>query len=160
MNTKEKIVTLAILKKKIPLLRKKDKKIIFTNGCFDLLHFGHVRYLEKIKMANSILVVALNSDKSVKKIKAKGRPVQNQAARAGVVAGLACVDFVVIFNEETPLKAIQAIGPDVLVKGADWKGKTVVGEDAVKARGGKVFLANYLKGFSTTSLIKKIKKTC
>ena len=132
MNTKEKIVTLPSLKRKISLLRKKGKKIIFTNGCFDLLHLGHVRYLEKIKKGDSLLVIALNSDKSVKKIKAKGRPVQGQAARAGVVAGLASVDFVVIFNEETPYKTIKAINPDVLVKGADWKGKGVVGEDILK----------------------------
>ena len=160
MNTQNKIVSLNVLKKKISAFRKKGKRILFTNGCFDLLHIGHVDYLEKIKGDNDILIVAVNSDASVKKIKAKGRPIQSQKSRAGVVAGLEAVDFVTIFSDETPYETIKALNPDVLVKGADWKSKGVVGEDIVKANGGKVKLVKYLKGFSTTNIIKAVLKKC
>ena len=160
MNTQNKIVSLNVLKKKISAFRKKGKRILFTNGCFDLLHIGHVDYLEKIKGSRDILIVAVNSDASVKKIKAKGRPIQSQKSRAGVVAGLEAVDFVTIFSEETPYNTIKALKPDVLVKGADWKTKGVVGEDIVKANGGKVKLVKYFKGFSTTNIIKAVLKKC
>ncbi|MDP8265554.1 MAG: D-glycero-beta-D-manno-heptose 1-phosphate adenylyltransferase [Candidatus Aceula meridiana] len=160
MNTKSKILSIKTLSKKIPLLKKRKKKIVLTNGCFDILHLGHARYLEAIKKEGHIVVVAVNSDASVKKIKGCNRPIQSQHARAGLVASLACVDYVVIFNEPTPLKVVQALKPDVLVKGADWKGKVVVGEDIVKANGGKVWLVKYLPGFSTTRLIQKIKSQC
>ena len=160
MNTKDKILSLAPLARKISALRRKGKKVIFTNGCFDLLHFGHVNYLEAIKGKNTIVVVGLNSDASIKKIKAKGRPIQPQAARARVLAALACVDYVTIFSDTTPYRTIKALQPDILVKGADWKGKPVVGEDIVKARGGRVQLVHYVKDFSTTGIIKKILKQC
>lgn len=160
MNTKSKIVSLKTLSKKIPFLKKQKKKIVLTNGCFDILHLGHIRYLETIKKEGYVVVVAVNSDASVKKVKGRNRPIQGQDARAGLVAGLACVDYVVIFNEPTPFKVVQALKPDVLVKGADWKGKVVVGEDIVKANGGKVWLVKYLPGFSTTRLIKKIQSQC
>ena len=160
MNTKEKITALSTLKKRVALLRKRKKTIAFTNGCFDLLHAGHVAYLEKAKKANRVLIVGLNSDKSVRKIKGRGRPIVEQKQRAAVVAALACVDYVTIFNESTPYKTIKALEPDILIKGSDWKTKGVVGSDIVKLRGGKVELAKYIKGYSTTKLINSIRKKC
>ncbi|MFA6378556.1 MAG: D-glycero-beta-D-manno-heptose 1-phosphate adenylyltransferase [Candidatus Omnitrophota bacterium] len=160
MNTKNKILSLDLLKKKVAALRKSGKKIVFTNGCFDLLHFGHVSYLEEIKSKDAILIVGLNSDSSIRSIKAKGRPIQPQKARARVLAALACVDYVTIFSQKTPYRVIKALQPDVLVKGADWKGKMVVGEDIVKARGGRVKLVSYVDHFSTTHIIKKILTQC
>ncbi len=160
MNTEHKIVSLAVLKKKIAASRKAGKRIIFTNGCFDLMHLGHISYLEKIKSHDSVLVVGLNSDLSVRRIKAVGRPIQPQRARARVLAALACVDYVMIFSDPTPYQVIQAVQPDVLVKGADWKNKTVVGEDIVRARGGRVQLIKYLPGFSTTNIVNKIRSQC
>jgi D-beta-D-heptose 7-phosphate kinase/D-beta-D-heptose 1-phosphate adenosyltransferase len=160
VNTKNKILSLALLVRKISALRRKGKKIVFTNGCFDLLHFGHVKYLEDMKARNSVVVVGLNSDTSIKEIKAKGRPIQPQMARARVLAALACVDYVTIFSDTTPYRTIKALQPDILVKGADWRGKAVVGEDIVKAHGGRVQLVHYVKDFSTTGIIKKILKQC
>jgi D-beta-D-heptose 7-phosphate kinase/D-beta-D-heptose 1-phosphate adenosyltransferase len=160
MNTRNKIVSLNHLKKKVSALRKAGKRIVFTNGCFDLLHFGHVSYLEAMKDGKAVVIVGMNSDSSIKKIKARGRPIQPQAARARVLAALACVDFVTIFSDESPYKLIKAIQPDILIKGADWKGKLVVGEDIVKARGGKVKLVQYVKPFSTSNIIKKILIQC
>lgn len=160
MTTKDKILSLKALARKVSLLRKKGKKIVFTNGCFDLLHFGHVTYLEAIKSKDNIVVIGLNSDASIKKIKAKGRPIQPQIARARVLAALACVDYVTIFSDTTPYRTIKALQPDILVKGADWKGKPVVGEDIVKSRGGRVLLVRYIDHFSTTGIIKKILKQC
>lgn len=160
MTTKDKILSIKALTRKISSLRKKGKKIVFTNGCFDLLHFGHVTYLEAIKAKDNIVVIGLNSDASIKKIKAKGRPIQPQMARARVLAALACVDYVTIFSETTPHRIIKALQPDILVKGADWKGKSVVGEDIVKSRGGRVLLVRYIDHFSTTGIIKKILKQC
>ena len=149
-----------MLKKRISLLRRSGKKIVFTNGCFDLLHLGHISYLEAIKSKDAVVVVGLNSDSSIKKIKAKGRPIQPQAARARVLAALACVDYVMIFSQETPLQLIKALQPDVLVKGADWKGKAVVGENIVRARKGQVKLIPYVDHFSTTNIIQKILTQC
>lgn len=160
MSTTNKIVSLASLKKKISSCRKAGKKIVFTNGCFDLLHFGHVSYLEKAKEKNSVLIVGLNSDSSVRRIKVKGRPIQPEKARARVLAALTCVDYITIFSDETPFALIRALQPDVLVKGADWKGKPVVGEDVVRARGGCVKLVPYVDNFSTTNIIKKILTQC
>ena len=160
MSTTNKIVSLASLKKKISSYRKAGKKIVFTNGCFDLLHFGHVSYLEKAKEKNSVLIVGLNSDSSVRRIKVKGRPIQPEKARARVLAALTCVDYITIFSDETPFALIRALQPDVLVKGADWKGKPVVGEDVVRARGGCVKLVSYVDNFSTTNIIKKILTQC
>ncbi|MCR4337089.1 MAG: D-glycero-beta-D-manno-heptose 1-phosphate adenylyltransferase [Candidatus Omnitrophica bacterium] len=156
MTSFQKIVTLPSLRRRIPHLRSQGLTIAFTNGCFDILHLGHVRYLEAAKKKNRVLIVGLNSDASVRKIKGPTRPVNSQEARAGVLAALSCVDFVVIFKEHTPYKLIQTLEPDVLIKGADWKGKEVVGADVVKARGGRVELIKYVDGCSTTDIIKKI----
>lgn len=160
MNTQKKIVSLEKLRKKVSFFKKNKVKVIFTNGCFDLLHLGHVRYLEKIKTKNSVLIVGINSDCSVRKIKGSGRPIQNQVSRSGVIAGLSCVDYVVIFNEKTPEKTISILKPDILVKGADWKGNAIAGKQTVESSGGRVLFASYLPGFSTTRIIDKIKKIC
>ena len=150
-----KIIGLLQLQKKLSILRRQGKTIAFTNGCFDLMHLGHVMYLEAAKKGNRILVVGLNSDASIRRIKGPSRPICPQKSRAAVLAALSCVDFVVIFNEDTPWKLIKAVNPDVLIKGADWKGKGVVGADIVK----KVEFIKYVKGFSTTNIIENIQKS-
>ena len=160
MDTKQKIVNLKVLRKRITHLRKKGWKIAFTNGCFDLLHLGHVSYLEKAKKNNRILIVGLNSDQSIRKIKDPKRPILFQKERAVILASLACVDFVTIFNEETPLKLIEAVKPDILIKGADWKRKEAVGSDVVKGYGARVEYIRYIPGFSTTRIIEKIVQKC
>ena len=160
MNSQKKIVTISTLKRHIPHWRRKKKKIAFTNGCFDILHFGHVSYLEKAKGMNRILIIGLNSDASVRKIKGPQRPINLEKERAAVLAALACVDYVVIFNEDTPYQLIEAVQPDILIKGADWKGKEVAGGDIVQRRGGKVEFITYLPKFSTTKLIEAISEKC
>ena len=147
------------LVKIISSLRKRGKKVVFTNGCFDILHYGHAKYLEAAKAKGQILVVGINSDVSVKKIKGKDRPLVSQNYRAKMVAALESVDFVVIFSEPTPLEMIKALKPDVLVKGGDWKEKDIVGADFVKSRKGRVYSVKFIKGFSTTDIIKKIGQT-
>ena len=151
-----KITNLKRLHKQILQLKAKGKKIVFTNGCFDLLHYGHVQYLEKAKKAGDILVVAINRDASVKRIKDHGRPVVGERDRARVVAGLESVNYVVLFKEVTPLKIIMRLRPDVLVKGADWSKDRIVGAGFVRSYGGKVVTLPLVKGRSTTNLIKKI----
>lgn len=155
MPIKSKILKLPALLKKLPALRRQGKTIAFTNGCFDLMHIGHVKYLEEAGRGNRVLIVGLNSDVSIHHIKGPGRPILVERSRAAVLAALESVDFVVIFNEATPYKIISAIKPDILIKGADWKGKPVVGEDLVK----KVELVRYIQGFSTTNIIEKIIKS-
>lgn len=137
-------------------LKKRGRRIIFTNGCFDILHLGHVRYLEKARLFGDCLVVGLNSDRSVRCIKGKGRPINTEKDRAGVLAGLTCVDFISIFNESTPLNLIKALRPDVLVKGSDWKSHEIVGAKEIQSWGGKVRRVTWLKGRSTTATLKKI----
>jgi len=155
MAINNKILKLSVLLKKLPALRRQGKTIAFTNGCFDLMHIGHVRYLEEAARGNRILIVGLNSDVSISSIKGPSRPIVIQKSRAAVLAALECVDFVVIFNEDTPYKIISAIKPDILIKGADWKGKSVIGEDLVK----KVEFVKFVKGFSTTNIIERIIKS-
>jgi rfaE bifunctional protein nucleotidyltransferase chain/domain len=137
-------------------LQKNNKKIVFTNGCFDILHAGHVSYLSKAKSLGDVLVIGLNSDGSVKKLKGKSRPIVSQKNRALLLAALEAVDFVVIFSELTPAKLIKAIKPDVLVKGGDWKKEEIVGAEFVESCGGKVKSLAYIKGLSTRGLIAKI----
>ena len=156
MPIDNKILKLPALLKKLPALRRQGKTIAFTNGCFDLMHIGHVKYLEQAARGNRVLIVGLNSDVSIRRIKGCGRPIVVQKSRAAVLAALDSVDFVVIFNEETPYKTITAIKPDILIKGADWKGKSVVGEDLVK----KVEFVKYIQGLSTTHIIKKMASLC
>ena len=159
MSTREKIVSLGMLKRKIAGHRKQGKKISFTNGCFDILHFGHVTYLEAAKKPNRVLIVGLNSDDSVRRLKGPQRPINSQKDRAHVLAALACVDYVVIFNDDTPYQLIKAINPDVLIKGGDWKGKEVVGSDIVIQNGGKVEFPKYLSSYSTSNTIAMIQKS-
>jgi len=134
----------------------KEKKIVFTNGCFDLLHLGHIEYLLKASVFGGALIVGLNSDASVRKIKGKGRPIMDENSRAMVLASLRFVDAVVIFDQETPYDLIQLIQPDVLVKGEEYKIEDIVGHDIVQARGGKVITIELSEGYSTSSIIDRI----
>jgi D-beta-D-heptose 7-phosphate kinase/D-beta-D-heptose 1-phosphate adenosyltransferase len=138
-------------------LRQEGKKVVFTNGCFDLLHPGHVRYLAAARGLGDALVVGLNSDISVKRLKGPGRPVLFQDERAEVVAALEVVDYVTIFNEETPKSLIALLLPDLLVKGGDWPIDKIVGKDEVEAAGGTVLSLDYFQGSSTSDIIQRIK---
>lgn len=141
------------------LFQFKSKKVVFTNGCFDILHRGHVDYLQSARSLGDYLVVGLNTDDSVKRLgKGEDRPINSQDARAAVLSGLACVDAVVLFNEDTPMELIQVIRPDVLVKGGDYKIDSVVGADFVMSLGGKVEIIPLTEGFSTSKTLEKIKK--
>jgi D-beta-D-heptose 7-phosphate kinase/D-beta-D-heptose 1-phosphate adenosyltransferase len=139
-------------------LKKHGKKIVFTNGCYDLLHGGHVRFLAAAKNMGDVLVLALNSDASVRRIKGPKRPVTNQDERAEVMSALESVDIVTIFDENDPYNIIKDIVPDVLVKGGDWELDKIIGADIVKAAGGKVRNVPYVKGKSTTNIIAKVMK--
>jgi len=136
-------------------IREHGGTVVFTNGVFDILHPGHVRYLQEARALGAALIVAVNSDRSVRAIKGPERPVNPQDERAEVLLALACVDAVVIFNEETPYEVIATIRPDILVKGADWGPDNIVGRDVVEARGGKVVRIELAAGYSTSQLIKK-----
>ena len=160
VDTHRKIVGLKALQRALGQLRRQGKTIAFTNGCFDIVHFGHVRYLEKAKGRDRVLIIGMNSDRSVRKIKGPRRPIVTEKARAAVLAALACVDYVTIFNEETPQKLIAALKPDVLIKGADWKGKTVAGSDVVRKYGGKVEYVRYVPRYSSTNIIEAIIQKC
>ena len=161
MTTFPKVIKLPSLKKKLALLRRQKRTVAFTNGCFDILHYGHVSYLEAAKKKDRILIVGMNSDASVRTLdKGPERPVVPQDQRAAVLAGLACVDFVVLFDEPTPEALIAALKPDILIKGADWKGRPVAGADAVVANGGRVEFITYIDRLSTTNIIEKILRQC
>ncbi|MBI1910517.1 MAG: D-glycero-beta-D-manno-heptose 1-phosphate adenylyltransferase [Deltaproteobacteria bacterium] len=151
-----KVITLKKLIPELDKLRRKRKKIVFTNGCFDIIHAGHVRYLRKAKSHGDILVVGLNSDSSIRAIKGEKRPIVPQNERAEVMEALEFVDYIVIFSDPTPVKLIEAIKPDILAKGADWAAKDIVGGDIVKANGGKIRRITLVKGKSTTNIIRKI----
>ena len=137
-------------------LKKSGKKIVFTNGCFDILHVGHVRTLCQAKALGDVLVLGLNRDSSVKFLKGSGRPVTNEKERAEVMSALQTVDYIVLFGESTPEKLIRAVKPDFLVKGGDWKKKDIVGSDFVESYGGKAMSLRFVQGYSTTKLIEKI----
>lgn len=145
------------LKELILKFKKRNKTIAFTNGCFDILHYGHIKYLRQAKKTADILIVGLNSDTSVKRIKGPGRPINRQFERAQVLSELSCVDYITLFNQETPLKLIKLIKPDILIKGGDWKIDKIAGADFVKSRGGKIKRVSYQRGYSTTALIEKIR---
>ena len=146
------------LKKKIDGLRREGKKIVFTNGCFDILHVGHTRYLTEAKKQGDVLVLGLNSDESVRSLKGEKRPLIPENERADVVASLESVDYVTIFHEKTPLELIEYLKPHVLVKGGDWKEKDVVGRESVASWGGMVVIIPEIKGSSTTNIIEKVKE--
>lgn len=137
-------------------LEREEKRVVFTNGVFDILHPGHVRYLAEARRQGDVLVVAVNSDRSVRTIKGPTRPVHPESERAEVVAALACVDAAVVFDADTPHDIINAIQPDVLVKGADWAADKIVGRDIVEARGGVVIRVKIEEGHSTTSIITRL----
>ncbi|MBC7741118.1 MAG: D-glycero-beta-D-manno-heptose 1-phosphate adenylyltransferase [Bdellovibrionaceae bacterium] len=137
--------------------RKQNKKIVFTNGCFDLLHIGHVRYLQQARAEADVLIVGVNTDASVQKLKGPTRPIQNENDRAEILASLKAVDHTILFSEDTPLNLIKSIKPDFLVKGGDWKIEQIVGSDFVLSYGGHVKSLQFIEGRSTTSIIEKSK---
>lgn len=154
-TSRTKIQSLNSLKKKIHAAARRGKRIVFTNGCFDLLHAGHVHYLEHAKRLGDVLVVALNSDASVRRLKGPERPLNRLEDRAKVIAALESVDFVTAFEEDTPLRAILALEPHLIVKGGDWKVAQIVGSKEAKAWGGRAKSLPFVSGKSTTALIRR-----
>ncbi|HXF47996.1 MAG TPA: D-glycero-beta-D-manno-heptose 1-phosphate adenylyltransferase [Verrucomicrobiae bacterium] len=152
------LVSLPALKKIVSRLKRKKKKIVFTNGCFDLLHAGHITLLRKAKSLGDVLIVGLNTDRSVRNLKGKGRPVAPEKDRALVLSALRDVDYVVLFSEPTPINLIQTLSPDLLVKGADYKNSQIVGADWVNANGGKVVRIPLVKSKSTSAIYRKLKR--
>jgi rfaE bifunctional protein nucleotidyltransferase chain/domain len=150
---RQKIVPVSVIQEK-----SRGKKIVFTNGCFDILHKGHIHYLSAASELGDILVIGLNSDQSVKRLKGAGRPYQDQESRSLVLASLSFVSFVVIFEEETPYEIIKSIQPNVLVKGGDYKAEEIVGYDLVTSAGGEVKIIEFVVGYSSSAIINKIKK--
>jgi len=137
-------------------LRRQGKRIVFTNGCFDLLHPGHIFTLTQAKTFGDVLVVGINSDASVKRLKGEKRPILDQASRLALLAALEAVDYVITFDEETPLTLIRALQPHILVKGGDWDPETIIGKEIVEKNGGRVVAVRYQDGFSSTDLIERI----
>ncbi len=159
-----KIVTIEEAKRKVSMWRLKNDVVCFTNGCFDILHLGHITYLAKSASLGSRLIVALNNDNSVRLLnKAPNRPINNEHARAMVIAAIGCVDLVIVFNEKTPFEMIKVLMPDILIKGADYDAKEldknhtkyIIGSDLVKANGGRVETISFVEGYSTTSILSK-----
>ncbi len=151
LYTKETIATV------IEDWKTNNQKIVFTNGCFDILHRGHVEYLAKAKDLGTILIIGLNTDDSVKRLgKAPDRPINNEGTRAIVLSALECVDAIILFNEDTPLQLIEFILPNVLVKGSDYKVENIIGYKAITENGGEVKTIDFVQGFSTTSILKKL----
>ena len=138
--------------------KRNGQRVVFTNGCFDLLHPGHIRSLETARALGDVLIVGMNSDESVRRLKGEGRPVIPAQERAEILASLECVDAVVIFDELTPQRVVAELLPDVLVKGGDWPGNQIVGRAEVEAAGGKVVLVEVVPGYSTTEILKKIRR--
>lgn len=149
-------MALAALEKRVRALQKKGKKVVFTNGCFDLLHVGHVRYLSAARALGDALIVAVNSDQSVRALKGEQRPIVPQRERLEVLAALSPVDYLILFTGKTPRRLIGTLGPDILVKGGDWALEDIVGRKEVEARGGKVVRIKVIQGASTTGLIERI----
>ena len=154
----ERVLDAAALDRFVHDRRAAGKRIVFTNGVFDILHPGHVRYLQAARAHGDVLIVGLNSDASVRRNKGPNRPINPQDERAEVVAALACVDAVSVFDEDTPAEIIRRVQPDVLVKGADWPADQIVGRDTVEARGGRVVLEPVEQGYSTTSLVDRARR--
>ena len=155
---KEKIKTREELHRIIEVLKKEGKRIVFTNGCFDLLHIGHIRYLEAAKGLGDILVVGINSDQSVRGLKGPLRPILPVEERAEILSGLGCIDYVTVFDEPDPSELVSLLQPHVLVKGGDWIREAVVGKEVVERSGGEVVILPFIKGSSTSSLIEVILK--
>lgn len=153
---RSRVISRPALKRAVDALRKSGKRIVFTNGCFDLLHIGHVRYLERAGALGDVLVIGVNSDRSVRKLKGSGRPLMPEGERAEILAALSFVDYVTIFGEDTPAELIEKIKPDVLVKGSDYGKREIVGRDVVEDGGGRVVRVPLVRGRSTKGLIRKI----
>jgi rfaE bifunctional protein nucleotidyltransferase chain/domain len=154
-----KIVSLPVAKARVKEWQQAGYRVVFTNGCFDLIHLGHVDYLEKARMQGDKLVLGLNTDDSVSRFKGPERPLQDQVSRARVLAAMQFVDLVVFFNEDTPLNLISELLPDILVKGSDYLADNIVGADVVKKNGGVVKTIDFVPGYSTTRIVEKIKRT-
>jgi D-beta-D-heptose 7-phosphate kinase/D-beta-D-heptose 1-phosphate adenosyltransferase len=152
-----KIQTIESLAAHLGRLRSRGKRVVFTNGCFDLLHSGHVELLERAREHGDVLVVAINSDDSVRRLKGDGRPILGSGERARLLSAFTVVDFVCVFSEDTPLETIRKLEPDVLVKGADWKERGIVGQAEVEGRGGEVVALDLVEGRSTTGIIGRIR---
>lgn len=150
------LISIEVLTKICREAKQLGKKVVFTNGCFDIIHSGHVKYLQESKKLGDILIIGLNSDESVRKIKGNSRPINNENDRAIVLSELKSVDYVTIFNDNTPYKLIEAIIPDILTKGGDYTEENIVGADIVKLNGGKVVVINFVDGKSTTNIIEKM----
>ncbi len=154
----DKFLDTPALESLVDLMRTNKQSIVFTNGCFDLLHPGHMDYLQKAKTLGDVLIVALNSDDSVRQIKGESRPVNSLNDRIAMLAALECVDFVTSFQEDTPYNLIDAIKPDILVKGGDYTKDEIVGADIVEDNGGELKILDFLPGYSSSDLIKRIQK--
>jgi len=158
-RTENKIMSLVDARSKVAAWKASGQKVVFTNGCFDLLHLGHVAYLEEAKALGDKLVLGLNTDDSVSRFKGPERPVQDQNSRAHVLAALQFIDLVVFFNDDTPLALISELLPDILVKGSDYLAENIVGADVVKRHGGVVKTIDFVPGYSTSAIIEKIKRS-
>lgn len=158
-HTAQKILTIEALQRQVREWQRAGEKVVFSNGCFDIVHLGHIDYLEKARNLGDRLVIGLNTDSSVKKLKGEQRPIISEYPRARMLAALAFVDAVCFFEEDTPKSLIEAISPDILVKGEDYDVKNIVGADFVLAKGGEVKTITLVEGFSTSSIIEKIKKS-
>lgn len=154
-----KILSHEQLSSMLPYWKFKGFKIVFTNGCFDILHLGHIDYLSKARSKGDILIIGLNTDNSVKRLKGNSRPINDENARARILASFNFVDAVVLFDEDTPYELIKIVQPDILVKGSDYKPENIVGYDILKAKGGDVVTIDFLEGYSTTGIVDKIKNT-
>ena len=153
-----KILNNESLPEKLKAWHEAGKKIVFTNGCFDLLHLGHIDYLSKAADCGDVFIIGVNSDASVRKLKGEHRPIQDENSRSRILAALSFVTAVIVFTEETPYELIKIIQPDVLVKGADYKVEQIAGHDIVLAKGGEVILIDFLSGYSTSAIEKKIRE--
>lgn len=156
MEPRDKIVPLEELVTRLEKVRSTTGKIVFTNGCFDIIHVGHVRYLTEARSRGDMLIVGMNSDASVRSIKGDKRPIVRQSSRAEVLAGLACVDHIVIFDEPDPLRLIQTLKPDILIKGEDWEEDAIIGAEEVRSWGGEIVRISFVEKASTTDIIQTI----
>jgi len=155
--TEKKILDRKTLSSLLAVWSFQQKKVVFTNGCFDIIHLGHIDYLSKTKDLGDVLIIGLNTDLSVQRLKGESRPVVNEHARAMLLASLHFVDAVVLFDEDTPYELIKTIQPNILVKGSDYKEEDIVGYDIVKSNGGSIKTIDFLEGYSTSLIIEKLK---
>ena len=156
MGMNKKIIEIDKLESSIADLKRDGLKIVFTNGCFDILHLGHIDYLSRAASFGDILIIGVNTDESVKRLKGSGRPINDESSRAQLLAALEFVDVVVLFNDKTPIELIKTITPDILAKGGDYKAEDVVGYEHVITSGGEMRIIDFLPGYSTSSIIQKI----